>query len=124
MNQLDHFKYVDCVSGAQHLVSISNARFKELDEDLDASRKDPEMMLINSFKDCYYDGAVSSKISRRIIERSLLIKNLQKALEELETVLCYPTIAKIIEAAFKGVWDNCAIGQGLEHYSPKEKDNE
>ena len=105
MNTLDKFKYVDCISGVDHLHRI------EVDKESDKE-------LIKKFVYCYFKGSETSQCGRSVINRDVLIKNLTHTLNDSVTDVIYSTVAKIIGAAFKGLWDNCAINQG-DHYLPK-----
>lgn len=111
--------YVDCTSGYSHLIHLSNIRFKELDEDTTKSREDEQMRVIHLFEKCYFEGAVSSRCTRRVIDAAVLIKNLNKTLSKLQTKLGRYTLKPILDAAFKGISDNCA-DLGCEGYFPDE----
>jgi hypothetical protein len=112
--------YVDCVSGYSHLISLSNARFKELGEDTAKSRGDERMRVLHLFERCYFEGAVSSHCGRRVIDAAVLIKNLNKTLSKLQTKLGRFALAPIIAAAFKGISDNCADLGEESSYFPAE----
>ena len=123
-----NFKFIDCTSGVQHLNNISNAIFNKekvkgvygMDFDVDYQEfKDA----LGRFRRCYHDGAVRSRCTRSIISTELLLKNVYAVINECKDSLIYPHLAILIEAALKGVWDNCSLGQG-DHYLPEEKKEE
>jgi hypothetical protein len=109
--------YVDCTSGVSHLIAISNRRFNELGKCLKTSDEDELTKVIRMFDVCYYRGAVPSKCGRRVISAKLLISNINEAIELLDTELSHYELEKVLEAAFKGVYDNCASGDS-DHYLP------
>lgn len=109
--------YIDCISGVSHLTKLSNERFRILKSDLDASKLDPEMRIIDLFEACYFKNQVESKCSRRVIAYKDLVDNIKNVIDNLDSNLVGEyTIKNIIAAAYKGIWDNCAQG---EYYLPK-----
>jgi hypothetical protein len=109
--------YVDCLSGVDHLSRLSNKRFNELKQDLTLSKQDEIMNVIDHFSKCYFNGFVSSKCGRRVIDSILLVNNINESISTLNTKLSQYDLQPIFEAAFKGVMDNCA-DLGCEYYFP------
>lgn len=119
--------YIDCVSGVDHLVSMSNKRYNFLKEDSSPTSeeqytdKDPEMHLLSKLASCYFDGAISSQCGRRIIHLYTLVSNLNKAIAEDKTKLQPYYYNKIVKAAFAGISDNCASSDQSDSYKPAKK---
>jgi len=104
------YDYIDCTSGIQHL------------HDLNIKNEDCQAAL-DDFKRCFYDGCVSSRCGRTVISRHRYLENVNRAIDAYQDEVLYVFLGRIIEAALKAVWDNCAIEQGDSYY-PKEADAE
>ena len=111
--------YVDCTSGYSHLIGLSNARFTLLNRDLEVSEKDETMRVLRLFEQCYFDGAVSSQCGRRVIDSSILLKNITKTFSKLKTNIDRHVMVHIMEAALRGMYDNCAGFGDSSAYFPK-----
>lgn len=109
--------YIDCVSGYSHLVELLK-RFEELGKDLKNSEKVWYMILLRKFQNCYFEGSVSSRCSRSVIEIQVLLSNLKTVIEQTEMENTYEN-RLILDAAFKGIRDNCA--DGSDSYIPEEQ---
>lgn len=94
--------YIDCVSGYAHLIELSNQLYKD-------KNKVEELRILRLFEQCYFKGAVPSVCGRMVIDVENLINNLNECVKNLETDLCVITTLKILELAFRGIWDNCAL---------------
>lgn len=119
-----NFKFIDCTSGVQHLNDISNAIYNKKEvKGLFGTLFNvdyPEFKeALNLFRMCYYNGVVKSRCTRAIISTELLLKNINATIDECKDSIIYPHLAILIEAALKGVWDNCSLGQG-DSYLPEE----
>lgn len=112
--------YVDCVSGVDHLVSMSNKRYNELNgpHREETTDKDPQMQVLAEFSKCYFNGCVPSVCGRRIIETSVLIENINTTYKNLKTKLSSYYVNKILKAAFEGITDNCASSDQSDSYKP------
>ena len=120
-----NFKFVDCTSGVQHLNNISNAIYNN--EEVKGVYGIPFNVNYKEFEDalrlfslCYYNGAIKSRCTRSIISTELLLKNINVTIDECRDLIIYPHLAILVEAALKGVWDNCSLGQG-DSYLPEEE---
>jgi len=117
-----NFQYIDCTSGVQHLNDISNALYDKkeirgqfgtvLDVDYEEFKASLEL-----FRRCYYKGEVKSRCTRSIISTELLLKNIYATILECKDSIIYPHLSILIEAALRGVWDNCSLGQE-DYYLP------
>lgn len=111
--------FIDSVSGYSHLISLSNKRFEELGKDLDKSKVDEEMRVLHLFERCYFTGAFSSVCTRTAIDSDTLTNNIKTCLANLTTSLSDFRLKNIIDAAFKGITDNCAMFS-QDHYCPPQ----
>ena len=111
--------YVDCISGYSYLIGLSNARFTLLNKDCEVSDKDETMRVLRLFEQCYFDGAVSSRCGRRVIDSSILLKNITKTFSKLKTNLGRHVMVHIMEAALRGMYDNCAGFGDESGYTPE-----
>lgn len=120
-----NFKFIDCTSGVQHLNDISNALYNKKEIrgqfgtafNVDYAEFKASLEL---FRRCYYKGEVKSRCTRSIISTELLLKNIYATILECKDSVIYPHLAILIEAALKGVYDNCSLGQG-DSYLPREE---
>lgn len=118
--------YVDVVSGLGPLHELSNKRFTELKEIarirkvdvLTLSKNDDMMNGIHHFENCYWDGAVSSVCTRRVIEATTLMDNIRKAFATWKTPLHDYASMNILNAALTGVSQSCSAND-QSHYQPE-----
>lgn len=119
-----NFKFIDCTSGVQHLNDISNEIYnkKEVRGQFGTAfnvNYEAFKAALELFRRCYYKGEVKSRCTRSIISTELLLKNIYATIIECKDSVIYPHLSILIEAALKGVWDNCSLGQD-EYYLPGE----
>jgi len=113
--------YVDCVSAVQPLHDISEKKHKEMNVD-HKIYIDSEFYHVKClFAQCYYNGAVSSVISRRVIDSSVLLKNIADTMDNLTTTLSEYEVTQIYLAAISGVSKSCAL-YDQQYYQPRKND--
>jgi hypothetical protein len=108
-----NFQYIDCTSGIQHLINLQDPK-----EDQPFRQYEEFKRARQIFQRCFFNGAVTSRCTRNIISTEVFLKNVTDAINECRNFVIYPYLSIIIEAALRGVWDNCSLGQD-NHYLPK-----
>lgn len=119
-----NFKFIDCTSGVQHLHNLGQQKEIRNQYGLTIPYESDEFKnALRLFKLCYFNGCIKSRCTRSIISTELFFKNVAATIDECSDFLIYPYLSVIIEAALKGVWDNCSLGQA-DYYLPEEPTEE